>query len=257
MYSIEEATAEHEDQIRNEGENEHTEFNNHVIHRLQSFRPKLNKNITRAPSFFAKMFSSKKLNRVLPEEDEEEEDGKEPLSGDHEEEKEGEEAEDKVKSPRDENDRESDELLPQGEKVKKDLDEDEDFAEYPPMPDIGKRTNMDRLTTRNRTAEIGMNALMEMVNRDVDASLFDARHIPVGKDRDRVTVTQDISNYMNKVRQQKQIDKRVKHNMQDIQKTLNYRKSSIIIMNANYSSQLVRKIEPIYAQEARTIVVFK
>lgn len=251
MYSIEEATAEHDEQIRNEGENEHNEFNNHVIHRLQSFRPKLNKNITRAPSFFAKMFSSKKLNRVLPEEDEEEEDRKD------DEEKEGEEVEDKVKSPRNENDRESDELLPEGEKIKKHLDEEEDFAEYPPMPDIGKRTNMDRLTTRNRTAEIGMNALMEMVNRDVDASLFDARHIPVGKDRDRVTVTQEISNYMNKVRQQKQIDKRVKHNVQDIQKTLNYRKSSIIIMNANYSSQLVRKIEPIYAQEARTIVVFK
>lgn len=251
MYSIEEAAAEHDEQIRNEGENEHNEFNNHVIHRLQSFRPKLNKNITRAPSFFAKMFSSKKLNRVLPEEDEEEEDRKD------DEEKEGEEVEDKVKSPRNENDRESDELLPEGEKIKKHLDEEEDFAEYPPMPDIGKRTNMDRLTTRNRTAEIGMNALMEMVNRDVDASLFDARHIPVGKDRDRVTVTQEISNYMNKVRQQKQIDKRVKHNVQDIQKTLNYRKSSIIIMNANYSSQLVRKIEPIYAQEARTIVVFK
>ncbi len=251
MYSIEEATAEHDEQIRNEGENEHNEFNNHVIHRLQSFRPKLNKNITRAPSFFAKMFSSKKLNRVLPEEDEEEEDRKD------DEEKEGEEVEDKVKSPRNENDRESDEFLPEGEKIKKHLDEEEDFAEYPPMPDIGKRTNMDRLTTRNRTAEIGMNALMEMVNRDVDASLFDARHIPVGKDRDRVTVTQEISNYMNKVRQQKQIDKRVKHNVQDIQKTLNYRKSSIIIMNANYSSQLVRKIEPIYAQEARTIVVFK
>jgi hypothetical protein len=274
MYSLEEAAAEHNDHVAQEGENEHNEQRNHVIRKLPSFRPTMSRAISRQPSFFQKMFSSKKLNRVasLLDEDDDEDDEDEKKDdeekADDQENQEHAAENDGDEGPEDKGPHSPDNgKLAVAPKKKPDhhtvhhhpgIDINDLLPEGPKsMPIIGKPILMDRLINRNKTAEMGMNSLMEMVNRDVAISLFDAGHVPVGPEHDRVSVTMDISNYMNKIHSQKQIDKKVKSNMNNIQKALNYRKSSVIIMNSNYSNETVRKIEPIYTQEARTIINFK
>lgn len=277
MYSIDEAVAEHQEHVAIEGENEHNEHNNHVIRRLPSFRPTMSRAMSRQPSFFEKMFSSRKLNRIASlidegeEGEDEDEDGtakEEKMNEDDEPFADGEDAgdegddSDKERKPHDPTDPVSDTKLPDIVKKKPEKHRGMDINELLPegpksMPILGKPIVMDRFINRNKMAEIGMNQLMSMVNRDVEISLYDAKHVPICPDHDRVSVTQEISDSMNRVRSQKQIDKRVQNNFTNIQKSLNYRKSSIIIMNSNYSNQTVRKIEPIYTQEARTIINFK
>lgn len=75
----------------------------------------------------------------------------------------------------------------------------------------------------------------------------------MSKHLDRIYVTEKQSEHIGRVRTTKHIENRVQKNIQHIQKSLNYRKSAIIMMNSNYSQQLVRLIEPIYVNEARTI----
>ena len=43
-------------------------------------------------------------------------------------------------------------------------------------------------------------------------------------------------------------------NVNEIQKSLNYRRSAMLMMNTNYSNKMVRRIEPIYMAEARTLI---
>jgi hypothetical protein len=125
---------------------------------------------------------------------------------------------------------------------------------YPSLPYLGTPINFDRLVARNRLADEGMIGLMELVNVDVQEAIQRAKQIPVQEDLDRVTVTPEVSQYMAKVKSRKGLEKRLAHNTADIQKALAYRKSALIVMNSNYSNKTVRKIDPIYAQEARTII---
>lgn len=260
MYSFEEAEAEHDAYVA-EGNGENN--SKRVVHEIDEARPKHTKKLTRSPSFFRKMFSSRKLNRVLnddenllKEEDESAVGSKEKNSNADRDGEDGADDDGTLETIE-----EGEELHGRAKNVPGDPLLQRDLSDTvitgPPLPFLGKPVKVDRLVTRNKTAEVGMEALMSMVMRDVDASLFDANRIPVSKESDRVTVTAEISNYMGKVKSKRAIEKRVKDNMTTIQKSLNYRKSAIIIMNSNYSQELVRKIEPIYTNEARTIVTFK
>jgi hypothetical protein len=261
MYSFEEAEAEH-DAFVAEGNGENN--SRRVIHEIDdTARPKATKKLTRSPSFFRKMFSSRKLNRVLNDDQSLLKEEDETASGDK---KKTVSASNGGNNDADddgtlETNEEDDELrggerdVPGDPLLQRDLSDT--VITGPPLPFLGKPVKVDRLVTRNKTAELGMEALMGMVMRDANTSLFDANRIPVSKESDRVTVTAEISNYMGKVKSKKGIEKKVKDNMTTIQKSLNYRKSAIIIMNSNYSQELVRKIEPIYTKEARTIITFK
>jgi len=230
MYSLEEAVAEHEAQ--------QSKKSLAIISSLPSFRPKKLAVIT--PTFFSNLFSSTNLSKVQIDDDSDEEgnnkdddDTKVSANDQLDEQKEA------------DDDEQSESIL------------DKKFSTDPLMPNMGKPIEMKRLINRNRHAEEGMNALMEMVNQDVSIAIYNAQHIPVSKEIDRVTVTAEASAYMAKVRTKGGIEKRLKSNMTEIQKTLNYRKSALIMMNANYSNEVVRKLEPIYVNEARTIVKLK
>lgn len=125
---------------------------------------------------------------------------------------------------------------------------------YPPVMKVGQPLHVERLVNRNKHAGIGMEALMDMVDRDVREAIHHAKTVPVHPEIDRVQVTAEVSQYMAKVQSRRGVEKRFTNNMSEIQKALTYRKSSIIMMNSNYSNKLVRKIEPIYVQEARSII---
>lgn len=148
------------------------------------------------------------------------------------------------------------ELTPQRHtKIKNKLDED--LYPDPPMPFMGRPIKFENLKNRNIHAEEGMKSLMELVKFEVDSAVNRADTIPVPKSIDRLSVTKEAADNMAKVRSKRGIEKRVANNMTEIQKTLNFRKSAISMMNVNYSDKLVRKIEPIYTNEARTIISYK
>lgn len=142
-------------------------------------------------------------------------------------------------------------------------DDNEDFDrhsnedDYPLMPRIGKPVNIDRLINRTKAAASGVRYLMEMMDSDVAVSIQRAKAIPVSSELDRVQVTPQISAVAAQVRSTAQVKEKVNVNMNEIQRNLNYRKSALIMMNVNYSHQRVRKIDPIYVQEARTIITYK
>ncbi len=135
-------------------------------------------------------------------------------------------------------------------------DGDKTNAQYidPPMPMIGHPVKIELLISRNHKAESGLKTLMQMVAKDVLDAVGEVAAIPVSDEIDRIQVSHEATARMAKVRTAKDIDKRVQQSVKDIQKSLNYRKSALIMMNSNYSKQQVRKIEPIYVNETRSII---
>ena len=93
-----------------------------------------------------------------------------------------------------------------------------------------------------------------MVKAEVKGAREVSRNIPVAEGLDRVTVSDEVGEHIDRVKAKRDIDQAVQKNMIEIQKALNFRKTSIVLMNSNYSKVLVRKIEPIKIQEARTIM---
>ena len=231
-----------------------------ILKKAPSFMLSKNRQISKNPSFFKKMFSMRNMDKVFADDDSQESSSQ---LGDDDGFNEGGDgaAEGGGESE-----------LPTIDETKELEEEDEDHqvkkkkpeavveldSKYPyidpPMPTIGRPVDMDRLINRNKKAEFGLEALMQMVMRDVDESLKLTKDIPVASGFDRVTVTEEQSAYIARVRTTKDVDKTVQRNVQHIQKSLNYRKSALIMMNSNYSNKLVRSIEPIYVNEARTIV---
>ena len=277
MLTLEEAAAEMA--AEEKAGNLHNEGGK-TISRLPSFRPTAFKRVqTRQPSFFQKMFSMKQLDQALNEEDKPEGEGGDP-DAEGEKKEDGENAEDEGGKG------ESPEKLAEGAETKtpealsvnkkktdeafEDEEEDEEGGSakkknfaidsqgqkiyFPPIGKVGLPIHVERLVNRNKNAGMAMEALMDMVDRDVRQAIQHAKTIPVHPEIDRVQVTPEVSAYMSQVRSRRGVEKRFTNNMSEIQKSLTYRKSSIIMMNSNYSNKLVRKVEPIYVQEARSIV---
>lgn len=226
MFSSEEAKqTEDEEDVVNGLE---VEDGDHVIHQVMSMKKKVKPIPKRNTSFFMKkMMSFKSRAQIGADEDE---DYSSSSSSDGS----GSNSDDDEQS----------------------LDGDKSSGQYidPPMPNIGQPVKIDMLITRNHKAQSGLKTLMEMVAKDVGESVNEVAHIPVSKDFDRVQVSAEATERMAKVRSGRDIDKRVQQSVKDIQKALNYRKSALIMMNFNYSSQQVRKIEPIYVNETRSII---
>lgn len=225
-----------------------------IMKKAPSFMMSKHRSMSRQPSFFKKMFSMRNMDKVFVDGDEE---GSENSQEDQNAEEnaptgtvnEGENSEFEGE------DHEEHEDTPK-RVIAEPVEMDSKYAYVdPPMPKMGNPVDMDLLINRNKKAEYGLQKLMDMVLRDVDESLKDTKVIPVASSFDRIHVSEEQSQYIGKVRTTKDIEKRVKTNVQHIQKALNYRKSALIMMNSNYSHQLVRLIEPIYAQEARTITM--
>ena len=212
-----------------------------IIKRMPSFMMK--KELSKNPSFFKKMFSMRSMDKIFVDDDSQD-------SGSNMGTEDGEQSQ--LATIQESKQLEDDEETPAPAEVVE-LDSKYPYID-PPMPNIGQPVDMDRLITRNKKAEFGLEKLMEMVTRDADASMKETVGLPVADGFDRISVTEEQSARISKVRTTKGIDNTVQRNLQQIQKALNYRKSAIIMMNSNYSHQLVRLIEPIYVQEARTIV---
>jgi hypothetical protein len=200
------------------------------------------------PSFFRKVFSTRKLNRVVV--------------------KDGDNFSDASGSDLNEN--------PNGfakrtvrrrkgddEYSNSDWDDDEVLEEekadepLPPMPKLGAPVRMDLMVNRHTSAYKSMDMLMQMVQEDVQSTLQVVHRIPVGHEYDRVTVTPEISRHIALVRSSQGIQERLAKNAFSVQKALSYRHSSLIIMNSNYMNKQVRKLEPTYGDEVRTIVIHK
>lgn len=284
-----------------------------VVHTISNLKAPLNSKKLRQPSFFQKMFSSSKLNRVhseyfaFPESEvqntkeyfrEADGDGlsgkrsrknkkkqgkvfddmdmdtiateeQDNRLGDEDEQKDYSSSSTKSKKGKRSRRKSRDNLSEISEEMTGEDDNqdnrvgntygaiEDDTPKYPAMPTIGKPVNIDRLVNRTKAAAAGIRYLMEMVESDVTQSVQRAKAIPVSKELDRVQVTPQISAVAAKVRSTAQVKKVVDSNMIEIQRNLNYRKSALIMMNVNYANQRVRKIDPIYVQEARTIVTYK
>lgn len=237
-----------------------------ILKKMPSFTISKTRALTKSPSFFKKMFSMRNMDKVFADDDDsqdgsqlsqEEGDGTQPPpSAVHETKDHGDGEEDQDDDDSDDGD------AAHGKKKKKKKGASEEVVELdskypyvdPPLPKIGQPVDMDRLITRNKKAEYGLQALMELVRRDVDEALQNVKEIPVASTFDRIAVTEEQSAYISRVRTTKDLEKTVQRNVNHIQKALNYRKSALIVMNSNYSHHLVRMIEPIYVNEARTIL---
>jgi len=95
---------------------------------------------------------------------------------------------------------------------------------------------------------------MDLVMKDVDLSVKTASSIPVSDELDRVTVTAEASKQISLVRSKQDLSDAAQSSTNEIQKSLNYRRSALMMMNSNYQKKLVRKVEPIYMNETRTLV---
>jgi hypothetical protein len=127
----------------------------------------------------------------------------------------------------------------------------------PPMPNIGLAGNVEKMKERTQKAENGLNTLLAMVKRETDVSQLLITKLPVSHTLDRVGVTEEVDAYIRTVQSRADIFALNRRNTVEIQKALAFRKSALVMMNSNYSKVLVRKIEPIYVAEARTLMEHK
>ncbi len=226
------------------------EKDNEISFKRSSFKLSENRAISKHPSFFKKMFSMRNMDKVFNGDDNDSNESGSQVGfedGDHH----APFAEGSEAGSEQDEEREGDKS---GSKKNDVVEMDSKYPYYdPPMPKIGTPVDMDLLINRNKRAEFGLEKLMDMVIRDTKDSIEESKTIPVSKGFDRIFVTEKQSEHIGRVRTTKHIENRVQKNVQHIQKSLNYRKSAIIMMNSNYSHQLVRHIEPIYVTEARTI----
>jgi hypothetical protein len=130
-------------------------------------------------------------------------------------------------------------------------------VKYPPMPLVGQPVEFLRLRSRNEVAQETTEALLALSREEICDAQTRARNVPVQGGRDRVVVTEAISTAMAAVRSKQGLEQRLHRNTADIQRALAYRKAALTTMNSNYSDVLVRRVEPIYAHESRTVVVHK
>ena len=140
-----------------------------------------------------------------------------------------------------------------------DSDDEEAKRDFydPPLPILGFAGDVEKMFDRNAKAELGLTTLLSLVKRETDESIGQSKNMPVSEGLDRVVVTEEINTFLDRTTTRAQINENTKKNYIEIQKALNFRKSGIIMMNSNYSKVLVRKIEPIYIQETRSIITHK
>eukprot|EP01039_Chlorochromonas_danica_P006434 gene6434-7096_t len=228
-------------------------FSTKIIAQLPSFRLAREVLSFKDTSYFSRLFSSRKLNRVAVDydEDEEEEDDEE----------EWDDEEDRSEETGESDDSQGDGARPRRRRRAAGHGEEDDDVHVveplPPMPKLGKPVNMDLLLNRSATAIKSMDLLMSMVQTEVQEAISVAKHIPVHNDFDRAAVTSEISESIAKVRTFKGIQDRLNDHVISAQKVLNFRRSALVMMNANYQQRLVREPEPIYVNEARTILKHK
>lgn len=128
---------------------------------------------------------------------------------------------------------------------------------FPRMPRVGEPVENARLVSRHRSARGSAEALLAAVRNDVDAAVDRAQHIPVHEDLGRLAVSKEVSQAMAIVRSRRAVEQRVQNNIASIQQALAFRKAALETMNENYSKVEVRRVDPIYAKESRTIVHHK
>lgn len=127
----------------------------------------------------------------------------------------------------------------------------------PVMPNMGKPVNYALMVERNENVRNAMETMMTYVMRDIKQSIDTGKSIPVTKDIERITVSQDVLSHMKQIQTNTDVRNDLRKNFEDIQRTLIYRKSALEMMNSNYSDVLVRKIDKIYVNESRNITEYK
>lgn len=124
----------------------------------------------------------------------------------------------------------------------------------PPAPELGKPIDFVAIDQRTRSVKAALKTMMKVVMKHANDSIKAAQTIPVGRATERVQVTEEVVAII-KSRQGKKDDLLfVRDNLTAIQSDLALRRASLKMMNHNYANVLVRKIDPIQTNEARTLL---
>lgn len=128
----------------------------------------------------------------------------------------------------------------------------------PPLPKhFGKTVDITALIERNKKAKYTFQETIAMAVDDVSTAHKIANNIPVTQTVDRIQVTPEIYNRILQSKTKRDIKRRLKSNMDEIQRGLIYRQSLISVMNANYSKKIIAEAMPVDIYDARSIVITK
>ena len=128
----------------------------------------------------------------------------------------------------------------------------------PPMPNIGKFVDFDRLETREKNVKHTMKTMFKVIEKDCMASIDTSKGIPVSDMIERVKVTDPIVELINERKSKKEDRQFVKNNLLETQRYLSLRRTSVDMMNHNYDDVTVKELESIYVDgDTRINVVNK
>ena len=127
----------------------------------------------------------------------------------------------------------------------------------PPMPNIGKFVDFDRLLTRKKDVKHTMKTMFRVIEKDCIRSIDTGKTIPVSDMIERVKITDPIMESIKNRKSQKEDRQFVKDNLLESQRYLSLRRSSLDMMNHNYDDKTVRELELVYAEEARGKMTLK
>ena len=124
----------------------------------------------------------------------------------------------------------------------------------PAMPVIGQPVKFEQLHERNVYVRNALRKLLLIVNEDAILSNFEGTKVPIQNGLERVVVTQEIMDLMDVRHTKRHLKEFTLKNLNEIQRALTFRRTAVKLMNINYSKVLVREIEPVNLNEARSIV---
>jgi len=125
----------------------------------------------------------------------------------------------------------------------------------PPMPDIGMKVDYEKLLHRKLNVKKATKMLFVVVNTDTKESGDRAAEIPTAENLERVKVTDPIMDLINTRKSTTDDRKNTQENLLLSQKYLSLRKSALNMMNHNYDSTIVRKLDTVQVAEARTKLI--
>ena len=128
----------------------------------------------------------------------------------------------------------------------------------PPMPNIGKFVDFDRLETRKKNVKHTMKTMFKVIEKDCMTSIEISKEIPVSDMIERVKVTDPIMDLIRDRKSKKEDRQFMKNNLLETQRYLSLRRTSLDMMNHNYDDLTVKELETVYVDgDARANVVTK
>jgi glutamate mutase epsilon subunit len=120
---------------------------------------------------------------------------------------------------------------------------------------LGKPLNYEQVSQRTQAAKLTTSRILASAFNYSNDSVMVGRTIVVSNDKERVTVSEDVTNVMKQKCTRNALKISKENNLQEIKRVLNWKKMIVELMNFNFDKAFVRDSGQVDLDHARTTVI--